>query len=389
MLLLLAVVAIVRVGIGHAPAGHAAFSWSWLNPAHFASPSVFMAGMLLMVFIYWGWDTTTSINEETADPHRIPGLAGVVSTLSLLGTYFVVILSVQMFAGFGSSGIGLGNSNNVTDVLSPMGGAVFGNGAVGEVLSRLLLLMVLSSAAATTQTTILPTARTTLSMSFHKALPAIFGRVPPRYLTPWFSTIAFSVASAVMYVAMNFVSGGNVLADSVTAATFFVELYLGSTGFACFWFYRKSLLASAANFWLRGIIPLLSDIMLLVIGGWAVCFYTNPSRTRPGRCRSGRTGRSAACSRSASSPCSSAWPGCSRCAGHSAPSSPGRRCAMATPSPTMTKWSALAPQSTSDGGGRLRETGPSGRQWRGQPSSTSATGAALSPGSRWRGTPCG
>jgi amino acid transporter len=279
MLLLLAVVAIVRVGLGRAPAGHADFSWSWLNPAHFASPSVFMAGMLLMVFIYWGWDTTTSINEETADPRRIPGLAGVVSTLILLGTYFVVILSVQLFAGFGSSGIGLGNSNNVNDVLSPMGEAVFGSGALGQVLSRLLLLMVLTSAAATTQTTILPTARTTLSMSFHKALPAIFGRVHPRYLTPWFSTIVFSVASAVMYVVLNFVSGGNVLADSVTAATFFVALYLGSTGFACFWFYRKSLRASAANFWLRGIIPLLSGIMLLIIGGWAVYFYTDPNQS--------------------------------------------------------------------------------------------------------------
>ena len=238
-----------------------------------------MAGMLLMVFIYWGWDTTTSVNEETADPRRIPGVAGVVSTLILLGTYFVVILSVQMFAGFGSSGIGLGNSNNVNDVLSPMGEAVFGGGALGQVLSRLLLLMVLTSAAATTQTTILPTARTTLSMSFHKALPAIFGRVHPRYLTPWFSTIVFSAASAVMYVVLNFVSGGNVLADSVTAATFFVALYLGSTGFACFWFYRKSLRASAANFWLRGIIPLLSGIMLLVIGGWAVYFYTDPNQS--------------------------------------------------------------------------------------------------------------
>ena len=156
---------------------------------------------------------------------------------------------------------------------------MFGSGPVGEVLSRLLLLMVLTSAAATTQTTILPTARTTLSMSFHKALPAIFGRVHPRYLTPWFSTIVFSVASAVMYVALNFVSGGNVLADSVTAATFFVALYLGSTGFACFWFYRKSLRASAANFWLRGVIPLLSGIMLLVIGGWAIYFYTDPNQS--------------------------------------------------------------------------------------------------------------
>jgi amino acid transporter len=279
MLLLLAVVALVRVGTGHAPAGHAAFSWNWLNPAHFASPGVFMAGLLLMIFVYWGWDTTTSVNEETADPERIPGVAGVVSTLLLLVTYFVVILSVQLFAGFGSSGIGLNNSANANDVLSPMGEAVFGHGALGTVLSRLLLLMVLSSSAATTQTTILPTARTTLSMAFHKALPAAFGRVHPRYLTPVFSTIAFSVASAVMYVVLNFVSGGNVLADSVTAATFFVALYLGSTGFACFWFYRKTLLASASNLWLRGIIPLLSGVMLLIVLGWSVYFYTDPDQS--------------------------------------------------------------------------------------------------------------
>src|SRR3984957_5807559 len=84
MLLLLAIVAIVRVGIGRAPAGHADFSWSWLHPAHSAPPRGFMAGMLLMVFIYWGWHTTPSINEETADSRRIPGKAGVVSTLILL-----------------------------------------------------------------------------------------------------------------------------------------------------------------------------------------------------------------------------------------------------------------------------------------------------------------
>jgi len=279
MLLLLAIVALVRVGSGHAPTGHAAFSWSWLNPAHFASPSVFMAGLLLMVFVYWGWDTTTSINEETQDPSRIPGIAGVVSTLLLLGTYFVVILSVQMFAGFGSTGIGLNNANNTNDVLSPMGEAVFGHSALGTVLARLLILMVLSSSAATTQTTILPTARTTLSMAFHKALPASFGKIHPRYLTPTVSTIAFSAASVVMYVGLNFVSGGNVLADSVTAATFFVAMYLGSTGIACFWFYRKSLLDSAANFWLRGVIPLLSGIMLFAILGWSVYFYTDPNQS--------------------------------------------------------------------------------------------------------------
>lgn len=279
MLVLLSVVALVRVGIGNAPKGHAAFSWSWLNPGHFASPSVFMAGMLLMVFIYWGWDTTVSVNEETQDPGRIPGTAGVVSTLLLLGTYFVVVLSMQMFAGFGSSGIGLNNSGNANDVLSPLGNAVFGHSAIGVVLSHLLLFMVLTSSAATTQTTILPNARTTLSMAFHKALPAIFGRVHPRYLTPTFSTISFAVASAVMYAILNFVSGGNILADSVTAATFFVAMYLGITGFACVWFYRKSLLTSARSFWLRGVFPGLSGVMLFFILGWSVYFYTDPDQS--------------------------------------------------------------------------------------------------------------
>jgi amino acid transporter len=58
LLMLMSVVALVKYLSGHAPVGHGTFSWSWLNPAHFASPSIFMAGMLLMVFIYWGWDTT-------------------------------------------------------------------------------------------------------------------------------------------------------------------------------------------------------------------------------------------------------------------------------------------------------------------------------------------
>jgi amino acid transporter len=235
------VVALVKYLTGHAPKGHSTFSWSWLNPSHFASPSVFMAGMLLMVFVYWGWDTTVSVNEETADSDRIPGTAGVLSTVILLGTYFMVILSVQLFAGFGSSGIGLSNTANQNDVLSPLGSAIFGTGALGTVLARLLILMVMSSSAATAMTTILPNARTTLSMAFHKALPPIFGKVHPRYLTPTFSTTSFAVISAVMYVAINWVSGGNVISDSVTACTFFVAMYLGVTGFACTWWYRKSL----------------------------------------------------------------------------------------------------------------------------------------------------
>ncbi len=82
-----------------------------------------------------------------------------------------------------------------------------------------------------------------------------------------------------MYVAINWVSGGNVISDSVTACTFFVALYLGVTGFACTWWYRKSLLSSARTFWLCGVFPFLSGVMLFVILGWSVYFYTDPDQS--------------------------------------------------------------------------------------------------------------
>ena len=35
--------------------------------------SAFVAGLTLMLFIYWGWDTSVSVNEETANKHVTPG----------------------------------------------------------------------------------------------------------------------------------------------------------------------------------------------------------------------------------------------------------------------------------------------------------------------------
>ncbi len=139
----------------------------------------FIVGLALMLFIYWGWDTTVSINEETVDSRRTPGKAAVLSTLILLVTYVLVVMSSESYAGLGSTGIGLGNPNNTSDVISVMGHSVFGTSGIGTFFYHLLLLMVLSSAAASTQTTILPTARTTLSMSVYRAIPKAFAKIHP------------------------------------------------------------------------------------------------------------------------------------------------------------------------------------------------------------------
>jgi amino acid transporter len=271
MLFVLSIVALVKVGSGHAPPGHLTPSISWLNPFKISSFSAFASGIILMVFIYWGWDTAVAVNEETKDKTRTPGLAAIFSTIILLFTYALVIFSMQAFAGVGSKGNGLGNVDNAGDVLSIQGNAIFGTTGFGPTFYHLLLLMVLSSAAASTQTTILPTARTTLSMAAYKALPASFAKVHPRFMTPTVSTVVMGAVSIVLYAGLNYTSNGiGVIGDAVIAIGLYIAFYYGLTGFACAWYYRKNLTSSVRNLFMQGILPVTGALILWFLGGWSV-----------------------------------------------------------------------------------------------------------------------
>ena len=271
MLVVLSVVALVKVGSGTAPAGHLTPSIQWLNPFKISSFSAFASGIILMVFIYWGWDTAVSVNEETKDRNRTPGLAAIFSTIILLVTYALVIFSMQAFAGVKSTGNGLGNVNNAGDVLSVQGSAIFGTTGFGPTFYHLLLLMVLSSAAASTQTTILPTARTTLSMAAYKALPKSFSRIHPRFLTPTVSTVIMGAISIALYAGLNYTSNGSgVIGDAVLAIGLYIAFYYGLTGFACAWYYRKNLTSSARNLFMQGILPVTGALILWFLGGWSL-----------------------------------------------------------------------------------------------------------------------
>ena len=270
MLLVLSVTALVRVGSGHHPAESVTPSISWLNPFHVGGLQAFVGGLILMLFIYWGWDTAVSVNEETKDKNKTPGQAAIISTVLLLVTYAIVIFSVVAFAGIGDKGIGLNNPSNSSDVLSVLGNAIFGGGGFGTFLSRLLILMVLSSAAASTQTTILPTARTTLSMAAYKALPASFAKIHPKHLTPTVSTIVMGAVSIAIYIPMNYISGGSVIADAVTGVGFYIAFYYGLTAFSCIWYYRKTLTKNMRDVWMRGIIPLLGGLIMYAAGAYSL-----------------------------------------------------------------------------------------------------------------------
>jgi len=261
-LALFAVVALIKV-YANSPAHSIHVTASWFNPFDM-SWGALVDAVLLGIFIYWGWDSGVAVNEESRDRHRGPGKAAVVSTLILLLIYVIVAAAAQAYHG---TAFLAGNSSDVLNAL--------GTGVFGSPLDKLLIITVLTSASASTQTTILPTARTTLSMAHWKAIPSAFGRVHPRFLTPTFSTLLMGGLSTVWTVALlAFNPNQDVLGDTISALGFAVVFYYGFTGLACAMYFRRDLFKSARNFFLAGLIPVAGGIMMGYIGVKAFGYYS-------------------------------------------------------------------------------------------------------------------
>lgn len=244
-----AAVALVKVYTS-SPEGSIRPSLSWLNPFEISSFSALTAGVLVAIFIYWGWDSTVSVNEETSDATRTPGRAAILSTVILLAIYVVVAIAAQAFHGPGFL------EENQLDVL-----AALGTDVLGSPLDKLLIIAVLTSASASTQTTILPSTRTALSMAVQGAFPKQLGSVHRRYLTPGTATIWMAVLSIAWYVGLTIISE-NALYDSIASIGLFIALYYGITGLACVVYFRRELTKSVKNLVLVGIVPLLGAIMM-------------------------------------------------------------------------------------------------------------------------------
>lgn len=164
--------------------------------------------------------------------------------------------AIQSFADFGDEGIGLNNEENVDDVLT-----ILGEPVAGTIAASLLPLTVSVSALSSTQTTILTTARGTLSMAVYEAIPHRFSRVHPRYMTPAFGTVVMGVPALGLYLLLTFISE-NALADSVASLGLAVAFYYGITAYSCTWYFRRTLFESTRNLFMRGIFPLLGALAM-------------------------------------------------------------------------------------------------------------------------------
>ncbi|MDT5350026.1 MAG: hypothetical protein QOH91_3313 [Mycobacterium sp.] len=262
ILILFAIVALVKTYTRH-PEGSITIAANWFNPFGLGVEPL-LVGVLLSVFLYWGWDSGMSVNEETKHPRSVPGRTAVLANVLLVSVFLLVSVAAQAYAGPTALAK---NSNDVfagrlaSDVLGPM--------------QFLLTIAVLASATAATQTTILPAARTALSMARRGALPARFANINEKTQVPGYATVVAGVLSMVCYVAIVNISTA-LLADMVAGVGFLVCLYYGFTGLACVIFFRRELHKSIANLLTMGILPVLGALILLMVFVCGMVYYADP-----------------------------------------------------------------------------------------------------------------
>lgn len=271
-LLIFAVVALVKVAGGNGGKGSIDPSLSWLNPFEAGSFDAVVLGLLTGVFIYWGWESTVNLNEETEDSDSTPGKAALVSTVLLLGTYLLVAFAVIAYAG-------VGGVSEFEDDVAVLGSVA--DGALGS-LSFIVVIAIITSGIASAQTTVLPASRTLLSMARQGAMPESFGRIHPRFQTPHVSTILIGVTAAVWYVVFNLLSQ-NFLFDSLTALAIVIAFYYSLTGFACAIYHRKELTKSVKNFLFIGVAPVTGGLILAGLFFKAVWEYAKTDDSYSGQ----------------------------------------------------------------------------------------------------------
>ncbi|MCB5169831.1 APC family permease [Streptomyces bambusae] len=252
-LLVFAVVAIYRVYAHTSSLDEVVPEFGWLNPFG-AGGAALTGGLLLGVFIYWGWESAVNLTEEVKDSATAPGKAGIWSTVVLLVTYLSVGFAVVAYAGPAFLAENAGEEEAVFATLAHevMGG-----------WDWIVLLSVCTSALASTQTTIIPASRTALSMARRHALPQGLARIHPRFRTPDVSTWWVAGIAIAWYLIVNQISE-NALFDSLTALSLLIAFYYALTGLACALYYRRHLTESWHNLLLIGVGPVVGALLL----GW-------------------------------------------------------------------------------------------------------------------------
>jgi amino acid transporter len=242
------------VGIyGHSLHHTVKVSSSWFTISGAGGFSALVSGLLLAIFLYSGWDTAAYVSEEAKGKQA--GRAGVTSVVILFFIYAAVILCLQGVAPYKAM------QNNAADILAYVGNLIGGGG-----WKNVMIVAVLGGTLASLQAAIVSAGRISFAMGRDRTFPRWFGAVNPKYRTPWNATILFGLLNVVFLWGTTLVGSiGKALLDIVSTLGLIAAIFYLLTASAAVWFYRRTIMSSASNFFLGGFMPGLGAAFMLFV----------------------------------------------------------------------------------------------------------------------------
>lgn len=221
---------------------------SWLSPSGIGGKGSAVAGFLIAVFIFTGWDGSIYVNEEAKNRSRTPGTAAMLAVAALCVIYVLAIVGLQGVVH--PSALQAHGTSALVYVAGALGGGSW---------SKVMALSLALSVIATTGTGIVLTARIVYSMARDRVLPPLFSRVSSRYSTPAIASIVIGVVIvALAWVYLLATSVQSAFTDVVDVSGLLFGIFYIGTALATITFYRRLLRSSLKEFILVGVLPLAS-----------------------------------------------------------------------------------------------------------------------------------
>ncbi|MFI5067227.1 MAG: APC family permease, partial [Streptosporangiales bacterium] len=220
-------------------------SRGWLSLSGIGGKGSAVAGFLVAVFIFTGWDGTLYVNEEVRHRRVNPGRAAILAVVFLAIIYTLSAVGLQ---GAVSPARLHANSASVLVYIAQS----LGGGGWAKVMALSLALSVI----ATTGTGIVLTARIVYGMASYRALPEFLSNVSRRFATPAGASIIVGlVIVGLSWVYLLTTPVQNAFSDVVAVTGLLFAIFYILTALATIVYYRRRVFTSAWDALILGILP--------------------------------------------------------------------------------------------------------------------------------------
>ncbi len=248
----LAIAGLVWVAGHHA--GSVPLSTGWLSLSGRGGQGSAVAGFLIAVFIYGGWDGTLYVNEEVRHRRTNPGRAAILAVALLAIIYTLAQAGLQGVVPPGQ--LQAHSATALVYIAQVLGGSGW---------AKAMALSIALSVIATTGTGIVLSARIIYGMASYRALPEFLANVSRRFATP----VAASIIAGLLIIGLSVVyylatPVQNAFFDVIDVTGLLFSVFYILTALATMVYYRRRVLRSAWDALILGILPLGAAVFL----GW-------------------------------------------------------------------------------------------------------------------------